>query len=235
MGLQLEVMSGVGALGTDGTTTVLDMSREPTDDELIEIVHAGSRVPISTVREQPGGALYPDPPVFVAEKDPGWEGRLEVGHPEMMADLGAVVDRHDDADEEFPFRLICRRNPHVFNTPALGRVPKQSRYNPLSCHPDDVARIGLAADSYVTVRSARARITAIVEEDPTLRPGVVSMAHNWGVAGSADSYDKVGANSGRLIATDRDFDRYSGQPLMSNVPVAVVAGALEEDPASACV
>ena len=32
----------------------------------------------------------------------------------------------------------------------------------------------------------------------------------------------LGANTGRLIANDADYDPYSGQPRMSNVPVNVI-------------
>ena len=223
LGLILQVSPGVGAMAAGGATVTLDMTREPDDEELIDIVHAGSRIPIDTVRRHDGGAFYPDPPVRVAAKDPGWVGRLNVGSPEMMADLAALTTADaSPVSPEFPLRLICRRSAHVNSSPSLGLVPGMDRYNPLYCHPDDLAALGIAPGDYVNLRSRRSAITAIVEADPTLRPGVVAMSHNWGgLPDSPDSYDKVGANTGRLIANDEHYDRYSGQPRMSNIPVAI--------------
>ena len=55
-----------------------------------------------------------------------------------------------------------------------------------------------------------------------MRPGTVSMTHSFGgVPGKEDDVRKVGSNPGRLVADDVAFDRYSGQPRMSNIPLRV--------------
>jgi hypothetical protein len=75
----------------------------------------------------------------------------------------------------------------------------------------------------VELRSARAAIRAIVEGDGDVRPGVVSMAHSFGdVPELDDLFREIGSNTGRLIDVTDHYERYSGQPRMSNVPVTVV-------------
>lgn len=221
LGLELSVFAGAGELTAGGAPTVLDMSREPTDEELIDIVHAGSRISLDNVRATRVGTLYPEPAVVVEAKDPEWPGRLHVGSPVMMSELAAAM-QPEVHDEAFPFRMTSRRMPHVFNTPSLATLRHRVPFNPAYMHPDDVRALGLDSGDRVTVRSERAAIEAIVQADDTLRPGLVSMAHNWGGLPDAGAdVAEVGANSGRLIANDVAFDPFSGQPRMSGVPVDV--------------
>ena len=57
-----------------------------------------------------------------------------------------------------------------------------------------------------------------------LRPGLVSMAHGWGGAPDRDAeVRRIGGNTNRLASTDAAWDRYTGIPVMSNLPVDVVA------------
>ena len=67
-------------------------------------------------------------------------------------------------------------------------------------------------------------IVAIVESDDTLRPGVVSIAHAFGGLVEEDErYEELGANTGRLVRTDEDYDPITGMPRMGNIPVAITA------------
>jgi anaerobic selenocysteine-containing dehydrogenase len=94
--------------------------------------------------------------------------------------------------------------------------------NPAYVHPDDLADLGVHAGDVVSVRSARAAILAVAEPDPTLRRGVVSMSHAWGDLEELDAkVREIGGCTARLIANDDVWDPYSGQPQMSNIPVAV--------------
>jgi hypothetical protein len=57
----------------------------------------------------------------------------------------------------------------------------------------------------------------------------VSMAHAFGDSPDRDDrVREVGSSTNRLIANDRVFDRHSGQPLMSNIPVNVRAISQDE-------
>jgi len=64
-------------------------------------------------------------------------------------------------------------------------------------------------------------VRGIAAPDPDLLRGTISAAHGYGrLAGGADP-DTAGFNVNRLLGADGQVERYSGQPLMSNVPVAV--------------
>jgi hypothetical protein len=48
------------------------------------------------------------------------------------------------------------------------------------------------------------------------------MAHGFGgLPGDDHRFREVGSNTGRLLNTEVDFDRFTGMPRMGNVPVAV--------------
>ncbi|GAA1835727.1 molybdopterin oxidoreductase family protein [Pseudonocardia ailaonensis] len=223
MGLQLELYPALGeVIHIEGSVPLVpDMSRDPDIDELLEHIHTGSRIPLAEIRRHPRGALFPDPPVHVKPRDPGWEGRLEVGNAVMMADLQAELTAADDPGD-YPFRLVSRRLMHVMNAPTYAVPAGRSRHNPAFLHSGDLAGLGIEAGDVVEIRSDRAAILAVAEADDTVRPGTVSLSHSFGdLPGHDEDVRALGSNPGRLIADDGVFDRFSGQPRMSNVPVAV--------------
>src|SRR3974377_157839 len=90
MGLQLVISAGwTDMLASLGQGTELDMVNKPTTDDLLDILCAGGRIPLSEIREPRGGRFYPTPQVLVEPKDPGWAFKLDVGNADMMADITA--------------------------------------------------------------------------------------------------------------------------------------------------
>ena len=62
----------------------------------------------------------------------------------------------------------------------------------------------------------------VVGVDPNLRRGLVSMTHSWGDVPERDhEVREIGGNTGRLSAVDTDYERYTGLPRMSNIPVSL--------------
>jgi anaerobic selenocysteine-containing dehydrogenase len=105
---------------------------------------------------------------------------------------------------------------------AIGPLQDKDSTNPAFVHPTDLASLGLQVGEVVEVASARAAIRAVVEPDETLRPGLVSMAHAWGDAPDLDDQVRTrGGATARLSDVDDAYDPYSGQPVMSNIPVAL--------------
>ncbi len=87
-------------------------------------------------------------------------------------------------------------------------------------NPEDLSELGLEPGEIIEIRAAERQIQGIVEADPTVRPGVISMAHAWGGAPSEDAKLRtIGSNTGRLVSNTSRFDHRSGQPLMSAIPV----------------
>lgn len=233
MGLPLGIApaTATGAPADRSQRVALDMQRRPTHDELFAILTRNARVPLAEVQRHPHGAFFPAPEVVVAERQPGWTGRLDVGNPEMLADLAAIANALDvaDAPTGYPYRLICRRMIHTFNSNGQDLEGLRSRwpYNPAFMHPDDLAREGLSQGDLVEIESRSGSMLGIVEPDETLRTGLVSMVHSFGgLPGGQDKHVRDrGTNPGRLLRVDQDVDRYTGQPRMSNVPVRVRAAA----------
>jgi anaerobic selenocysteine-containing dehydrogenase len=162
--------------------------------------------------------------VIVAPKDPDATDRLDVGNPLMMADLYEKAGSNGSSStDQFDLRLLCRRMHRVMNSSYhISALDRGRPYNPAFMHPDDLEQRGLNDGDLAEISSARASILAIVTGDPNLRPGVVSMTHGFGDVPELDhEVRQIGSPVNRLLSVDETFERYSGQPLMSNVPVSV--------------
>jgi anaerobic selenocysteine-containing dehydrogenase len=219
LGLQLSL--GGGLFGA-ATTTPLDMAARLSTDEMLELLCAGSRVPLDEIKRHPGGMTYPSD-IRVGPAD-GPKHRFQLADPDMMADLTQVASRLHAPAPGDALQLVCRRMDHVRNSSVNVSSTHRGRpYNPAYLHPDDLAERDLQPGDVVRLVAARDAITCIVDADPTLRRGLVSMAHAYG--GLPDEQDdnflELGSSTSRLLTNDVGFERYSGQPRMSAVPVRI--------------
>ena len=202
----------------------LDMSKKPSQEEMFEMVTRGSRVPLEEVKKHPNGALFHDE-IVVGPKDPGHTAHLDVANAGMMNELGEVALETSTPTKGFSFLLISRRMAHVYNSsgrdlPML--IRKGGTYNPAFMHPDDLEALGIAAGDIVRISSPHGHILGIVAADDTLRRGLVSMSHSFGdIPKESSDYRAVGSNTNQLTDCADDYDRYSGIPRMSAVPVRV--------------
>ena len=217
----------VRAAGASHRVPPVALDSQPTTEELIELLVDGSRIPLDRVKAEAGGATFTED-LPVVGPVPEWaDGRLDVGHPEMLAALVSQLHRSstEKADSGYPFRLICRRNNHTYNTSAnIEATNRGVYYNPAFMHPDDLAELGITSGSVVRIRSSLAAIDAITEADPSLRRGVVSMAFGYGThSPETDDVRHRGSSPNRLVPLDVVFDPYTGQPRMSSLPVAIEA------------
>jgi anaerobic selenocysteine-containing dehydrogenase len=205
---------------------MVDMSNEPSTDELFELMCAGSVVPLSEVRRHAHGAIFEQARSIVGPRSANCSARLELADAEMLAELQAVSEvpeqRWRSTSEERPFLLIARRNHHTTNT-SHQKVREHLRksYNPAFLHPLDIAALELAIGDPVMVASAHGEIYLPVESDPDLRRGTVSISHGFGGGGTKPSDYMRGANVNRLLRTDIGSDPITGMPHMSAVPVAI--------------
>jgi anaerobic selenocysteine-containing dehydrogenase len=119
--------------------------------------------------------------------------------------------------------LVSRREMHTANSSYNAMAVRGGRrHNPAFLNPEDAAGLGVGDDDLVRITSARASVTAVVSIDDSVRPGVVSMSHAYGSASPVeDDPWRFGSSTARLSAADDEFDRYSGQPRMSAIPVSV--------------
>ncbi|MCR9094412.1 MAG: molybdopterin-dependent oxidoreductase [bacterium] len=231
MGIDLvayPIRAETGALRGRREAFAFDMEQKPTTDEVLDGLMNGSRIPLDRVRAEPHGAIFDDVEIRVAPADPDCEDRLDVGNVDMMSELADVRDENPAGEAAYPFRLISRRLPNVYNSSGrdIDRLNGRKPWNPAFLHPDDVARLGLAKGDLVEIRSPRASIIGIVEPARDVRPGVVSMAHCFGETPTEeeavdDAARALGANTSRLVDNEDVFDPHTGIPRMSAIPVAV--------------
>lgn len=208
----------------------LDPHASLTTDDLHQLLCRKARIPLDEVKRHPHGKIFDDPSIVVQPKDEGWTHRLQVGDEHMMAELADVAAEpilaHAGlrADEPYTHRLVSRRLPDVYNSNGLEMASLRRRHptNPAYMNPDDCAELGFADGDIIEIDSGHAQILGVVEAAPDVRRGVISMAHGWGDVPKWDAEVRtIGANTGRLTANDRDFDRVTGLPLMSAIPVNV--------------
>ncbi|XVQ84298.1 molybdopterin-dependent oxidoreductase [Microbispora siamensis] len=90
----------------------------------------------------------------------------------------------------------------------------------LHVNPADVTRLGLGARA--RVRSAAGEVVAEVEPTDSIMPGVVSLPHGWGHAGTPQrvAAARPGVNANALT-DDAVVDPASGNAVFNGVPVAV--------------
>lgn len=223
LGLQIDLPCGFNEALAQGKSVPLDMSAKPRSEDLLDLLFADTRVPLSEIQGHSHGAFFPVEGNRVQPKDDGYEGRLQVGDPVMLTDLDTALNRATDPQSDgYPFRLLCRRSPHVLNSPVVVSPPGAPSYNPAYMNSADLDRLGIADGDIVEISSAYATIVAVAGKDDSLRELMVSMHHSWG---DIPDYDKdvrsIGSNPGRLVDNRALFDRFTGQPRMSNIPVRV--------------
>jgi anaerobic selenocysteine-containing dehydrogenase len=206
----------------------VDMEHEPTTDDIYEMMCRGSQIPLEEVKRHPHGQVFEELlEQRIAPGDVDCDDRLDIGNAAMLEELQGIRERAitTGADPARPFLFVPRRENRVINTTGrtLPRLMRGRRYNPAFMHPDDLDRLGIAAGDVVEIRSEYDVITGIAEADTDLRPGVVSMSHNFGGNPGDEEDPRVdGANTNRLLRTDIEYDRYTGQPRMGALPVAVL-------------
>ncbi|WP_380875936.1 oxidoreductase [Sphingomonas sp. DBB INV C78] len=209
----------------------LDTDRVPSTDELIELVMHGAPVTLDELRDHPHGLFADIGDQVVLPPRPDATGWFDL----MPDDVQEELDRFLATDgapgrfmrdgQAFTHLLSTRRMRDLFNSNGrfVRTVRKRTPYNPAFLHPDDLAALGVAAGDRVEIVSAFGRVVAIADEDATIKPGVVSIAHAWGgLPGSNEDPAVTGTAVNALIDNDRHFEAVNAMPHMSAVPVNII-------------
>ena len=192
----------------------IDTASPPTAMEVLDLIfpEGSTRVSPREIAADPGGQIFEQYlGMEVIPAMEGMEARLRF-MPEGVAEEFACLRESLGAPEmNGDFLLICRRNPHVYNS-MCHEFPQAPGDNALWAHPDDIEEAGLGSGQRILVQSQHGEIEAILQKDTTLRRGVVAMTHGFG--------GKTGGTSvSRLLTTGDSTDRYTHIPRMSAVPV----------------
>ncbi|MFC4592300.1 molybdopterin-dependent oxidoreductase [Sphaerisporangium corydalis] len=175
---------------------------------------------LAKLRENPHGIdLGPLGP-RLAELLSTASGKVELAPPGMAEETGRMLERLATPAPEMV--LIGRRqlrslNSWLHNVPTLRGGSNQCT---LHIHPDDVTRLGLGDE--VVVRSANGELVVPVEPTDMIMPGVVSLPHGWGHAGTPQRLASVEAGVNANALTDESvIDVPSGNAVFNGVPVTV--------------
>ena len=151
-------------------------------------------------------------------------GCIELAPEPLLADLPRAVADLEAAPA--PLQIIGRRdvrsnNSWMHNLPLLAKGPERCT---LLVHPQDAARLGLAAGSRARVQRDGREVQAPVELSEAMMPGVVSLPHGWGhdLAGAqlGVAAERPGANLNAVL-DERLLDPLSGNAVLSGVAVDV--------------
>ncbi len=195
--------------------TTINTADIPDDMSILDLQfpEGTTKVPVADIAEHPQGKVFEQySQVEVIPAMEGMEDRLRFmpdGVAEEFDSLAQWFKETDDAD----YLLICRRNPHVYNS-MCHEFSTAPGHNPAFLHPDDLNKEGLSNGDTITVKSAHGEINTTVQSDDSLRRGVLSISHGFG--------GKTGGVAvSRLLSTSESTDRYAKIPQMSAVPVSV--------------
>ena len=149
-------------------------------------------------------------------------GRVELAPPAILADLARLRARQAAPDGKLTLigrRQLRSNNSWLHNVPALAGGSNRCT---LHIHPDDAARLGLGDEAIV--RSAAGELVVPLERTDAIMPGVVSLPHGWGHAGTpqrvAARHPGVNANT---LTDDAVVDELSGNAVFNGVPVELSA------------
>jgi len=204
----------------------------PTDDEVLDLVYANSRVPMDEIRANAGKVLNQHK-ITVSPADENAAGRFQVGLADHLEELAVVRQETTGAEliagfdpEVHTYRLISRRLKSHLN--SLGReIPGLAKKTPTNyayINPADMAELGVEDDGLVRIASPHAELIGVAMSDASVRRGVVSMAHSWGSStGTDEKVRDIGAPTNRLIDVENGYCPITGQAIQSAIPISVVA------------
>ena len=205
------------------------MDERPSDDAMIDLAYAGSRMPMDEVRAN-RRVVHPDKAMIVSAADPTCTAKFTVAPDDIVAELGEVHVEGDSAvalgvdPSLYPFRLVSRRLKHVLNSygSSLSVLGAKGTSNSAYMNPQDMIDHHLVEGDLIEIFSPRASVHGLVEAAPDVRRGVISMAHSWGGSSLTDEKVRdVGSPTSRLVSVDKGYDRINGMVVQSAIPVRI--------------
>ena len=214
----------------------MSRGRKPTTDEILDGLHAMSRIPLDEIRKYPGGHVWGMRELKAGGIIPNMighhDGKMAAGHPEVIAGLREVraepvIEAGGyEPDENFAFRLITYRMKEVYCTQGqnLSSLRAKRPFNPVLMNPQGMRRLGVKDGDIVVVDSGFGSLEGIAESTEDLAPGVVALAFGWGDPSDEGDLRGKGSNVQRLIPDDKRYDSVTGLALQSAIPVNICAG-----------
>ena len=87
-------------------------------------------------------------------------------------------------------------------------------------NPQDLIDLHIRSGDLIEIESAAGMLVGVVEGARDIKSGVISMAHAWGdIPDNWSDVRSKGSSTNRLVDDDRTFDKITGMPRMSAIPV----------------
>jgi anaerobic selenocysteine-containing dehydrogenase len=154
------------------------------------------------------------------------DGRVHLVIPEMLEDL-RCLQTESPRDGEWPFILFAGER-RSYNANQIYRDPKWRKVDQegaMRIHPADARELGMTDGERVICRSDRGEIEVVLEVDDSVRRGVLTLPHGYGMHYNGSG--PLGPEINRLTATDH-CDPFTKTPYHKYVPVS-----LRKQPANA--
>jgi len=151
-------------------------------------------------------------------------GKIELAPEAIVADVARAAERVGTPAPAFVLvgrRQLRSNNSWMHNVRSL--MSGKPRCTML-VHPDDAARLSLAADGRARVRSRVGTVDIPVELTDAIMPGVVSIPHGWGHDADGAQLGVAAAQPGvntNLLADHDRLDPLSGTSVLNGIPVAI--------------
>lgn len=208
------------------------MDRCPTEDELLELLATGSRIPLSEVKKSRGGRVFGGVAEFVQLARPANDAQLQLIPDDVLTELNALSDellqpeRVDDL--KFPFRLIVRRDRDVMNSALTDFEGLKARkpFSPAYMNPCDIGELDMQEGDSIEIHSPHAHIAAVVRPDESVRKGTIAMTHCW--PGVESRQDREGpATTNRLVDSEWKPESINRMPILTAIPVRIEVGGCQ--------
>ncbi|SDX50502.1 molybdopterin-dependent oxidoreductase [Marinobacter mobilis] len=185
--------------------------------------HKGNRITLGTnlfraILDGRSGVLlseheFDDLWTFIAHKD----GRIHLAIPEMLDELKDLgVESH--ANTDYPFVLMAGER-RSYNANQIYRDPAWRKVDPhgaMRIHPGDAESLGVISGDRIQCRSPWGCIEAVVDVDDSVRAGMVTLPHGYGMRFRNEG--PIGPELNRLTSLDY-CDPLSRTPFHKHVPV----------------
>lgn len=207
----------------------LDMMTPPSCDDLLAMRLQGSLTSLQELKNFPAGKRFDLNGLSVAP--PSAEHKFEVWADDVRDEFEQYCSRDRIPNgfkrdgQTFTHVLSCRRMRDIFCSVGtrIDTIRARNPFNPAYLNPDDLASLGLEPGDEVEITSAHGKVVAIVQSDPDMKSGVVSLPHGWGGLPAENEDPRAeGSCVNLLIDTDRNFEPINAMPHMTAVPINIM-------------
>ena len=179
-------------------------------------------VSFETLKAHPSGYAPEMETMTIKEAAEDDGARLSLMPNDVAAELAAELEPQSRSFD-FPLMLASRRMLRTMNGSFrdAARTRKRHPINPVFMHPDDLQTYGLADGAEVVVESQFGDVTGVLEEDKSMKPGVIALTHMWGSSLDDPADNRQGSNTGRLISLSENLQSLNNMPHFSGIEVSV--------------